>query len=361
MKARGLGAMYKRGTMVWVRLSVGGRAIRLSTGVRVGPDGKIPKAAKEFYVRKLSELGRGELREGKEPRFEDLREALTTRYKAEQRDDSVKNAERAFHHLSRKFAGWPVSSMTEEAILSWAVSMRDEGKFAVASINLWLKLLRRAFTLLKKRIPNRAEVRQLPGANKRRGTVPDDTLRDIMARMPGHYAAMAWFLRLTGWRSCEAPRIEWRHVDWQAGTVRLEMSKNGRPRERAFDVHLEALLKGLKANREAAGLLTPYVFCMPRGDRIKVENFRSAWTHACRSVGYKGGVHNLRRTRVREQDAIQGIPMTVGMSLVGIDTPAIYRDYASVSVSEQARWLKEAPPVAGGDVVVKFGRTKESA
>jgi integrase len=361
MKARGLGAMYKRGTMVWVRLSVGGRAIRLSTGVKIGPDGKIPKAAKDFYVAKLAELGRGTLKEGREPRFEDLWEALTTRYKAEQRPESLKNAEKALRHLSRKFGGWPVSSMTEEAILSWAVQMRDERGLAVATINLHLRLLRRAFTLLRRRIQSPPDIRQLPGANKRRSTVPDDTLREVMAKMPGHYAAMAWFLRLTGWRSCEPPRVEWRHVDWGARAVRLEKSKSGKPRERAFDVHLEQLLKGLKANQEAAGLLTPYVFSLPNGDRIKVENFRRSWTHACHSAGYKGGVHSLRRTRVREQDAIQGIPPTVGMAMVGIESFAIYRDYASVSVSEQARWLQQAPPVSGEDVVVKFGRTKESA
>jgi integrase len=355
MKARGMGRMYVRGRTVWVQLHAGGRKIRLSTGVQVGLKGEIPKAAKDFYIAKLAELGRGTLKEGKEPRFEDLRDAVITRYEAEDRPASLKNARTAFGHLAAKFAGWKASEISDQAVLAYAVARRDRDGVAIATVNLELRLLRRSFRLLKKRIPDPPDVHELPGTNKRRGTVPDAFLEEILSRLAPHYRAMAWFLRLTGWRSCEPPRLEWRHVDFEARSVRLEKSKNGRPRERAFDVHLEALLKGIKANQEAAGTLTPYVFCMPDGDRIRPVNFQCAWTRACKVAGYKGGAHNLRRTRIREQE-MQGTPMTVGMAMAGVETPSIYRDYASIGVSEQAKWLEQAPPVVK-DNVRKFGRT----
>jgi integrase len=343
MKARGMGALYVRGRTVWVQIHAGGRKIRMSTGVLVGPQGQIPRAAKDFYVAKLAELGRGLHVETRQPTFRDLGQAIEARYSAEERQPSLRNLRTRWKHLERAFGGWRAQDLTDASVLAYAVRRRDVDGAAVATVNLELRLLRRAFRLLRKRIPNPPDIPQLPGAHVRRGTVPDDVLEVTTRRMKPHLAAIVFFLRLTGWRSSEPLRLEWRHIDWEAQSIRLERSKNGHARERAFggDRKLKALLRLVRQKQRQAGIVTPWVFCGPRGKQVSIYSLRSGWTYAARKTGYSGGLHNFRRTRIREQE-MQQIPPTVGMSMTGIRTFSVYRDYAGAGISEQEEWLRKA-------------------
>ena len=347
---------------------VGGKRLPIPTGINVPANGVIPKEVKDMYAAKLVELGRGTLKGGKQLRFEDLREAVVRRMTKEgltnpKRLKALKNAQNSYRHLAKKFAGWLVSEITDEAIEEYAIARAlpvekgGEGA-AVCSVNMELGHLRRAYTL--KKIPPPL-IEKLKGGNKRRNIVPDEFLKEIMARLNPYWAALIWFMRLTGWRGEESSRLEWRQVDFEARCIRLDETKSGKPRERAFDEHVEALLRDQKAKQEAAGIITRWVFAMEDGRQVNIESLRSRWPAVCREVGYTGGgSHNLRRTRIREQE-MQGIPPFIGMAMTGIETPTVYRDYVSASVKEQAAWLEKHPPAVVSDSVVLFPKKAEKA
>jgi integrase len=360
-QARGTGGPYLRGATWWLRVHVAGRKVRISTGLQGGSPGKPPKAVLQAWAEKLAEIGRGNLVAlDASVRWEHLAEALVTRYKAEGRLSSLRNAERMIRRWAPRFRGHRAIEITEEAILAHAVHRRDVDGAAVATVNLELRLLRRAFRLLRKRLPALPQIQQLPGARVRQGTVPEEAREAAEARMAPHAAAAVLFLRLTGWRTNEACRLEWRHVDWRAHLLRLETSKNGEPRLYAFRTYrrLVAVLRLQRRRQHAAGVLTPYVFAGLSGERLSAGALRAAWTRARAAGGYAGGLHDLRRTRVQEQDA-QGMPLLVGMSLVGMKSVATYRKYAGVSIADQEEWLGRLEEAPQTQAVRPFARRKE--
>lgn len=340
-KAHGTGGLYLRGKIWWLKFSVGGRMLRQSTGLRGGSKGKPPKEAQLVWAQKLTEIGRGNLAGvSGTVRFEDIESALITRYTAENRLPALRNAKSRLVHLSKAFGGWPASSITEDAILAYAVKRRDKDGAAVDTVNLELSYLRRGFRLLKKRLPTLPEIRHLPGARARQGTVTTDQFTQLVAKLGPLYGAVAQFLRLTGWRCSEGCGLEWRRVDWKEKLIRLDTSKSGEPRVLAFGRYrrLEAVLRLQRLRQRMAGLVVPYVFHRRSGKQVLSKNFRTAWTRARNLLGYHCRVHDLRRTRVVELERA-GVPITVGMSSVGMKSTGIYRRYGVVSPAEQAEWM----------------------
>jgi integrase len=355
---RGTGGPFLRGKTWWLRFSIGGRKHRISTGLQGGSLGKPPKAVVEQWAAKLAELGRGNLAAlDRGVTWEGLEEALVSYYKAQDRPASLRNVLARLPHWRKAFAGWKANAITEEAIRAHAVRRRDVDGAAVATVNLELRLIRRAFSLLRKRVPHPPAIQQLPGARVRQGTVPDEVREAAEALMAPAYAAAVLFLRLTGWRTSSACRVEWRHVDWQASILRQETSKTGEPLFIAFRRYrrLGALLRLQRLRQRAAGLLTPWVFAGPSGQRLDAACLRSAWARARKAVGYAGGLHNLRRTRAQEQDA-SGMPLSIGMSAMGIKAVATYRKYAVVSIADQEEWLGRLADQAEKPVVRQFTR-----
>lgn len=358
---RGTGGPYLRGKTWWLRFHVGGRKLRISTGLQGGSPGKPPKAVTQAWAEKLAELGRGNLAALETGvTWETLESTLVTFYRAQGQPASLRNALDRLPHWRKVFAGRRASEITEEAIRAHAVTRRDVDGAAVATVNLELRLIRRAFRLLRKRAPNPPEIQQLPGARVRQGTVPDEMREAAEARMSPWTAAAVLFLRLTGWRTSDACRLGWATVDWGAYLIRLETSKTGEPRFYAFRRYrrLAALLRLQRTRQRAAGLITPWVFPARDGKQMKPANLRNAWTRARAAVGYAGGLHNLRRTRIQEQDA-SGMPISIGMSAAGIKAVETYRRYAVVSIADQEEWLGRLAETEKTPVVRRFTGRKE--
>jgi integrase len=340
-RARGTGGPYLRGSIWWLKFSVGGRTVRLSTGLQGGTKDKPPKAVVAAWAEKLGQLGRGYLAGGQDPgalRYEYLERTLVARYQADNRKGMLYLCKYRLPHLRKAFGGFRLSEMPEEAILEYAVRRRDKDGVSVDTVNLELALLRRGFNLLRRCFPNPPVIHRLPGSKARQETITDEALKSILAKLPPHYRAPAMFLRLTGWRSSEARCLEWRRVDWKGLVVRLDTSKSGRPRFLVFaryrKLHALLRLQRMRTRR----LNTQWVFPTPEGKQLTDGQFRQAWTRVRNKLGYRSRRHDLRRTRVQEQER-QGMPMTIGMSAVGIETPQIYRRYGVVSETDQAAWL----------------------
>jgi integrase len=166
-----------------------------------------------------------------------------------------------------------------------------------------------------------------------------DSLRLVDGRKTaGELANVVRFAFATGWRTAsEVLPLEWRHVDWQARTVRLDpgTTKNEEGRSFPFTAAIEKILKDQLAIHETlkkAGTICPYVF---HRDGERIVYFRAAWMNACKAAGCPGAlVHDMRRSAVRTFERAS-VPRSVAMSIVGHKTESIYRRYAIVDEAMQ--------------------------
>jgi integrase len=173
--------------------------------------------------------------------------------------------------------------------------------------------------------------------NVRKGFVDDEALEAICAALSPATEAVVRFAYLTGWRvQSEVLPLEWRHVDRQAGIVRLEPSttKNKAGREFPYTAELRTILDRLWAEHETlqkAGTICPYVF-QRSGKRIR--SLREAWSRACVAAGRPGRIlHDLRRSAIRNMEQ-RGLSRSVAMQLTGHKTEAVYRRYAITSTAD---------------------------
>ena len=159
---------------------------------------------------------------------------------------------------------------------------------------------------------------------------------------------------LTGWRMhSEVLPLQWRQIDSDAGTVRLDAgtTKNGEGRVFPFTVELRALLEAQRAYTEAVqrerGIICPSVFHR-NGRGIKV--FRKAWASACKAAGCPGRIpHDFRRTAVRNF-VRASIPERVAMMMTGHKTRSVFERYNIVSggdLADAARKLDAVTKLTG--------------
>lgn len=141
---------------------------------------------------------------------------------------------------------------------------------------------------------------------------------------------------LTGWRSSEILKMEWRQVDMKAGEVRLDpgTTKNREGRVFPFTAELRELLKALHVEHEALkkkGTIGRFVFHQPNAPELRVKHLRRPWANACKKAGCPGRIfHDLRRSAARNF-VRSGIAERVAMRLLGHKTRSIFDRYNIVS------------------------------
>ena len=140
---------------------------------------------------------------------------------------------------------------------------------------------------------------------------------------------------LTGWRlASEVMPLEWRQVDWEGRTVRLNpgTTKSGEGRTFPFTAAIDALLTVQKADHDRlkkTNRIVPLVF---HGNGKAIKHVRTAWESACTAAGVPGRLlHDMRRSAVRNLER-NGVSRSaaMAMAMVGHKTEAIYRRYAIV-------------------------------
>ncbi len=163
-------------------------------------------------------------------------------------------------------------------------------------------------------------------------------------QLPAEPQPVITFAYITGWRlASEVPHLEWRHVDFESGEVRLDpgTTKNREGRVFKMTTELHKLLKAQDAARERlkkAGKICRWVFfrmvAEERGGEKKPQRIISlgkSWAKACRDAGCPGRIpHDLRRTAVRNM-VRAGIPERVAMKLTGHKTRSVFERYNIVS------------------------------
>lgn len=340
MTARGMGSLYLRSDTWWLAVYVNGQRVRISTGIKGGSPGHPPKEAELFRATKLLELGRGGLAglTADTLTVREVLDLLIVRYRAEQRP-TVAVVECRLKRLVERYGSWKVKDFTMDRILAYAVMRRDQDRAAIATINLELAYLRRAFAIAVEcgRLTQIPRVPRLPGTKIRQGFIEPAQFEAILDRLPKRNHPPIRFLAMTGWRLSEALAMEWRQVGWLAEEIRLPTSKTGEPRALPFSTSPDLRDLLLEQRRLAdelqvrLGIVIRNVFFTTKGRPLGRKTLQGAWARARVKAGWPNLlIHDLRRTVVRDLERA-GVSRSAAMAITGHRSEVVYRRYAIVA------------------------------
>lgn len=304
--------------------------------------------AERLLRAELDAKGRGDNPDARKLRFEDL----VTLYL----DDRAVRGRRSrpkLIHLRKAFGNARALSISGMAITKYERERLDAGA-ARSTVNHDLATLRRMFSLaVEKRLLTRdqAPIIHTPSPrNARQGFFEAADFEAVMAELPEYLRPIMRFGYHTGWRvQSEVLSLQWRQIDFDRGTVRLEPNTTKNDEGRVFPFGSLPVLKSLlveqrertTAIEKATGTIVPSVF---HDDGRPIRSYRTAWTNACKRAAHdqRDGVtlvvrpqlvgrlvHDLRRTAVRNLERA-GVPRSAAMKLTGHKTESVYRRYAIV-------------------------------
>ncbi|WP_447983231.1 tyrosine-type recombinase/integrase [Nitrospira sp. Nam74] len=341
-RERGEGMLYQRGNVWWIKYHFRGNAYRESSGSTVRKD------ALNLLKRRWTEMSGPQFHGPALCRttFEDLARIIENDY----RINSRRSLSRMLASLEavRGFFGLSLAIDITLDRLDAYVAARLADNIALATIKNDLSILRRAFRLAQR--AGKAVCPPFPILsvhNVRTGFFERPDFEAVRRHLPSALQPVVTFAYLTGWRTqSEILPLQWRQVDFSAGTVRLDpgTTKNDEGRVLPFVVlhELENLLTAqhdLTAQLERdKDVIIPWVF---HRDGRRILDFRKAWSDACTRAGVPGRIpHDFRRTAVRNLERA-GVPRSVAMKLTGHKTESVYRRYAIVSEADLADGMKK--------------------
>jgi len=262
-------------------------------------------------------------------RFEEARDDLLNYHKAHRRD-TKKMEGRIAKWLTPFFARRKMADISVPLVRQYVVKRQQDGA-ANATINRELAWLKQMFTLAVDagKLMSRPKIVLLEERNVRQGFFEDAQVTAVLKHLPEALRPVVEFASITGWRiKSEVLPLQWRQVDFKAGTVRLEpgTTKNKEGRTFPMTKALRRLLETQHAEHERLakrGKLVPYVFLrmVANGRRgplrpLPIKSLGKAFKTACRKAGVPGRIpHDFRRTAVRNLERA-GVPRSVAMRLV---------------------------------------------
>jgi integrase len=347
MSTRGLGRVFQqpyrnprtgemRRTETWyVAYSYRGKAYLESSHSRNRSD------AVRLLKQRLAEIGQGRLigPNAERTTFDDLAQLLDDDYVVNRRK-SLDTVRFAIKRLRPFFGRDRAHDITTDRVKAY-VRARQEAGAALGTIRNDLAALKRMFRLGMEvgKVAQRPVFPTLEIRNTREGFFEEPEYRAVLRHLPEYLRAFITFLYLTGWRKGEAQRLQWRQVDLEARTIRLEpgTTKNDEGRLFPFSAFptLEEVLRAQWQHTQALAhrteTIVPWVF---HRQGKPIGDFRKAWETACRAAGVPGRIpHDFRRTAVRNLERA-GVPRSVAMKLTGHKTESVYRRYAIVSEAD---------------------------
>lgn len=338
MPRSGTGRVYQRGGVWWIQYGHRGTTYRESSkSTKKG-------AATALLKKRLGEIGSGKFvgPDAERVTLDDLAEGLEQHYKLK----GLRTWDRAalsVSHLRAYFGGDARAiDITTKSMAAYALHRREEEGAAPATVKRELMALSKMFSLAL--VENGGPLSTKPGVpemrvnNVRTGFLDGAELDAVIAELPEPLRPVIQFARYTGWRRGEVLALTWARVDFDAGVVRLDTSKNDEPRSFPFTMLpplaelLEQLRDRTRAIEKRTGRIVPWVF---HRDGRPIKSMRRAWKGACKRAGVPGHiVHDLRRTAVRNL-VRAGVPERVAMELVGHKTRSIFDRYNIVNDADQ--------------------------
>lgn len=324
------GSIYRRGNVWWIKYYRNGIPMRESS-----------ESDKEGVARSLLRKHLGDIERGvpvtpqlNRCTFNELAADVLNDYRVNQRR-TIKDAERRLKDLGAVFAERKAANITVADVREYVVKRLADG-MSNASVNNELKLFKKAFRmgLDAGKITVRPKVAMLKENNARKGFFEREQFEALRSKIRPIHRPLLTFLYVTGWRVSEVYGLQWRQVDFEAGTVRLEpgTTKNDEARVFVMTTDLRQALEAQRAYTDKVqkerGCIVPWVF---HRDGKPVKGIRKAWATACRKAGLADRLrHDFRRTAVRNM-VRSGIPERVAMTLTGHKTRSVFERYNIVS------------------------------
>jgi integrase len=218
------------------------------------------------------------------------------------------------------------------------IALRQSEGATNATTNRELATIKRAYNLAIQagKVLHRPHVPMLKESAPRRGFFERADLDSLRRHLSPSLQRIVSFAYVTGWRiPSEVLTLQWRQIDFDAGTVILDAgtTKNDEARVFYMTKELRTILEDQRAftdqSQRALGVIIPYVWHRASGKQIK--GFRKAWATACRKAGVPGAIpHDFRRSAVRNL-VRAGVPERVAMQMTGHKTRSVFERYNIVS------------------------------
>ena len=326
-RARGTGEIRKVGGVYKIRYTLNGRRIQEKAGPR-------RKDAVDLLNTRLGQVQDGRLHpDAAKLLWADVEAIILDEHKQHRSYEKVERHVR--RHLRRHFTGERAQNITYDRLLRFKRDRLAE-KASPSTVRYELSLIRTGLVVAHKagRLLNLPPLPSVHVENTRTTFFDEDNFQDLLTHLtlPAP-RAVALFMYWAGWRRNETLTREWRHVDWDRGSICLEPgeTKNGQGRDLPFAVlpELKALLDAQRAYTDAVerrtGQVVRWVF---HRDGKRVKSIRQAWRTACEHAKLVGHIpHDFRRSAVRRLERA-GIARSVAMKIVGHSSEAIYHRYS---------------------------------
>lgn len=329
--------------------------------------GEREDAARELAIR-LGEIAKG-IPVSSRPNtvlFEELAADVLTDYQVNKFKSEDDLDARLRLHILPAFGKMKAAQITTAQIKRYIVARQAEKRPAKpGTINRELEAIRHTFKLAiqGRKLFQMPHVPLLREDNVREGFFTRDEVDRLIQYLEEPLASVVLFAFLTGWRLGEIRMLEWRHVDFARGEIRLDAGSTKNRKGRVFPMTTE--LRRLLRERETAAeqardssrgagsvksksvpAITSRVF--PIGE------FRKTWKTACYKAGIpctvepvrKGGIrgavkvlacsrtfHDLRRSAAKHLVA-QIIPERVVMQICGWETRSVFDRYSIVGEAD---------------------------
>jgi integrase len=297
------------------------------------------EAAQAVLDRTLEDVRRGEATPQEHRlRVGDLWDLLRVNYEVNQRR-SRSTVGYVFRHVLDYFGPRTKAIRLTSDRLERYVQQRQTEGAAIASINMELAMIGRAFTLAirakrigRNRMPYLPKL-TLDPSRVRQGFLTRQEVDTLRQYLPTDLADVVHFLFWSTWRVGEARTLQWRDYDRTDRMLRLrpEHSKNQQPRVLPVEGELATVIeRRLKVRR----LDCPYIF---HRNGLRIGDFRKLWAKACPQAGLSRRiVHDLRRSGVKHLINAGVDPHTV-MAFSGHLTPSMLRRYHIIDVADMRR------------------------
>lgn len=337
-----MGELRLRGRVWWIRYYRNGRRYEESS-----------HSDKKGEAQRLLAVREGDIARGVPVtpqagrlRFDEAAQDVVNDYRVNGKR-SIEHVERRIKlHLGPAFGPRRMVSITTADVRVFIAQRQAKGA-SNAEINRELAILKRSFTLAVQagKLMTRPHIPMLAENNVRTGFFERQEFEDVRAHLPAELRGVVTFAYLTGWRvHSEVLSLEWRQVDREAGTVRLDPGTTKNAEGRLFpygdllpelrDV-IEAQFDSKTATEKAKGIVVAHVF---HREGAPVRDLRSAWRAACAAAGVPGRIpHDFRRTAVRNL-VRAGVSERTAMQLTGHKTRSVFDRYDIVNEAD----LREA-------------------
>jgi integrase len=319
MSNHGLGHIYLRGNIYWIKYHKDGKPFWESSG------SSFKKAAIDLLKKRISNampVKSGTILIG------ELLDDYSA-YSAVHNPKSHKDYGQPRVDALRPFWGnRKASAITTRAIDDY-IETRKELGMSNATINRDLQVLRKAFNLAKEATPPKVgfvpKFRLLPEAAPRKGFLDHAQYLALLAALPEELRVPLVIGYHTGARKSEVLGIRLHQVDLKENKIQLRPGETKNDEGRWLPIYGEMVdaLK-IQIERTAAYPGCPWL-CHRDGNPI--VDLRPAWPNACTSVNLGGLLfHDLRRSAVRNMERA-GISREVAKKISGHKTDSAYKRY----------------------------------